>query len=65
MNILTNALVVFFLCLTSAGAIVLAMMISSNIVLRQNVSRYDCGMAEWHPDIPNQVREKCRNRTTK
>lgn len=21
---------------------------------------YDCGMAEWHPDIPNQVRDECR-----
>lgn len=21
---------------------------------------YDCGMAEWHPDIPNGVREECR-----
>lgn len=23
---------------------------------------YDCGMAEWHPDIPNEVREECRKR---
>jgi len=21
---------------------------------------YDCGMAEWHPDFPPQVREECR-----
>ena len=21
---------------------------------------YDCGMAEWHPDIPAEVREECR-----
>ena len=21
---------------------------------------YDCGMAEWHPDIPPEVREQCR-----
>ncbi len=21
---------------------------------------YDCGMAEWHPDIPKQVKEECR-----
>lgn len=21
---------------------------------------YDCGMAEWHPDIPNSVKEECR-----
>ena len=23
---------------------------------------YDCGMAEWHPDIPNAVKEECRQR---
>ena len=23
---------------------------------------YDCGMAEWHPDIPIDVREECRKR---
>lgn len=21
---------------------------------------YDCGMADWHPDIPNKVKEECR-----
>ena len=23
---------------------------------------YDCGMAEWHPDIPTKVKEECRRR---
>ena len=23
---------------------------------------YDCGMAEWHPDIPPKVKEECRQR---
>ena len=23
---------------------------------------YDCGMAEWHPDIPTEVKEECRKR---
>jgi hypothetical protein len=23
---------------------------------------YDCNMAEWHPDIPIDVREECRKR---
>lgn len=23
---------------------------------------YDCGMAEWHPDIPKSVKEECRRR---
>ncbi len=26
---------------------------------------YDCGMAEWHPDIPPQVKEECRKRSAK
>ena len=25
-----------------------------------SVRVYDCGMAEWHPDIPNSVKEECR-----
>jgi hypothetical protein len=24
---------------------------------------YDCGMAEWHPDIPPKVKEECRQRS--
>ncbi len=24
----------------------------------------DCGMAEWHPDIPTAVREECRRRAS-
>jgi hypothetical protein len=23
---------------------------------------YDCGMAEWHPDIPKAVKDECRKR---
>ncbi len=26
---------------------------------------YDCGMAEWHPDIPQEVRDECRSRHKK
>lgn len=26
----------------------------------ERVILYDCGMAEWHPDIPNEVKEACR-----
>ena len=29
---------------------------------RQEGRWYDCGMAEWHPDIPPQVKEECRRR---
>lgn len=27
----------------------------------ERVRIYDCGMAEWHPDIPPEVKEACRN----
>lgn len=27
---------------------------------KSEVKVYDCGMAEWHPDIPNAVKEECR-----
>ena len=28
----------------------------------ESVIIYDCGMAEWHPDIPKEVKEACRKR---
>jgi hypothetical protein len=28
----------------------------------ENYRVYDCGMAEWHPDIPPKVKEECRRR---
>jgi len=27
---------------------------------KKPVRVYDCGMAEWHPDIPIDVRDECR-----
>jgi hypothetical protein len=38
------------------------------IVIGNNLPQeriYDCGMAEWHPDIPPQVKEECRKRSAK
>lgn len=32
----------------------------SNFGENSQVKVYDCGMAEWHPDIPPQVKEECR-----
>ncbi len=26
----------------------------------EQIRFYDCGMAEWHPDIPKEVKEECR-----
>jgi len=30
------------------------------IFIRPTGRVYDCGMAEWHPDIPINVKEECR-----
>jgi hypothetical protein len=38
-----------------------SLMICFLIEVKPNQGRiYDCGMAEWHPDIPTEVREECR-----
>jgi hypothetical protein len=38
-----------------------SLMVCVLIIVKPNQGRiYDCGMAEWHPDIPNQVKEECR-----
>lgn len=31
----------------------------------QEGKRYDCNMAEWHPDIPAEVKEECRKLRSK
>jgi hypothetical protein len=28
----------------------------------ENYKVYDCSVAEWHPDIPSEVKEECRKR---
>jgi hypothetical protein len=38
------------------GIVVMLFLIKDHSTVRV----YDCGMAEWHPDIPNSVREECR-----
>lgn len=48
-------MIVVGLSLTMFGLIVFG-----NSLPQQRV--YDCGMAEWHPDIPPKVREECRKR---
>ncbi len=45
--------VVFFLF---AAAIVVVVEFNH----QPRVRKYDCGMAEWHPDIPKEVKEECR-----
>lgn len=44
--IIAALVAIIILCLTDFGS---------------NQSRvYDCNMAEWHPDIPQKVKEECR-----
>lgn len=64
MNLINNTLVVIIFCVMAAAGISAAIAISSNLVQGQHVARYDCGMAEWHPDVPREVREQCRNKRT-
>jgi hypothetical protein len=42
-----------------ALAIIVSVLIFSNYGKSHTV-RYDCSMADWHPDIPNSVKEECR-----
>jgi hypothetical protein len=44
--------------ITAAIAVVLILIFTN--FGQGTVRVYDCGMAEWHPDIPTQVREECR-----
>jgi hypothetical protein len=44
------------------GAIVLVTVVLFTGDFRSDVRVYDCGMAEWHPDIPNAVKDECRRR---
>jgi hypothetical protein len=47
------------LAVAAVGTAVLLLMVPSS---SQRV--YDCGMADWHPDIPTKVRELCRKRNS-
>ncbi len=39
---------------------IIAFLIMFFVFPKQQGRAYDCGMAEWHPDIPNKVKEECR-----
>ena len=43
----------------SALTIIMVVLMLSDYGKSHGVT-YDCGMAEWHPDIPLSVREECR-----
>ena len=41
--------------------IMLSMFLYVNVISdREHTVVYDCGMAEWHPDIPKAVKDECR-----
>jgi hypothetical protein len=44
----------------TAILIILAVLILAFTDYGSHGKVYDCGMAEWHPDIPNKVKEECR-----
>ena len=54
MELLKNTLAVI------GGIAVLVLLLSFTGFNKGSVRVYDCGMADWHPDIPVEVREECR-----
>lgn len=38
----------------------LGLLLAVLLLPTEDVVVYDCGMAEWHPDIPKEVKEECR-----
>jgi hypothetical protein len=47
------------------GKIIILILLIFTIFLLMGINEerskaYDCGMAEWHPDIPARVKEECR-----
>jgi hypothetical protein len=46
--------------LTIGSIILLLILIFTDFGNSSSVIVYDCGTAEWHPDIPASVKEECR-----
>jgi len=46
--------------IVTAILIILAVLILAFTDYGSHGKVYDCGMAEWHPDIPTKVKEECR-----
>lgn len=51
-----QALLFSVLLLTATGIIITVL----NMIPVPEYRVYDCSMAEFHPDIPKEVREECR-----
>jgi len=50
---------------TIVGKIIIAVAVIICVIFLVSLDQpkgkiYDCGMAEWHPDIPIAVKEECR-----
>lgn len=39
---------------------IIAILVAIFLLPKSQGRYYDCGMAEWHPDIPSKVKEECR-----
>ena len=46
--------------ITAAVALIVAVLILIFTDYGSQTRVYDCGMAEWHPDIPTKIKEECR-----
>jgi hypothetical protein len=46
--------------ITAAVALISAVLILVFTDYGSQTHVYDCGMAEWHPDIPTKIKEECR-----
>jgi hypothetical protein len=59
---MTNAVAISFAFVLSIGILVLSVQRDEKITFR-----YDCGMliGNWHPDVPKEVVQECRKRSSK
>lgn len=46
--------------LAAIGGLVVVLAAVFLLIPQPEYRVYDCNMAEWHPDIPKEVREHCR-----
>jgi hypothetical protein len=49
-----------FFCVVVVLILIASFLYAEIVYDHEHTVTYDCGMAEWHPDIPNAVKEECR-----
>jgi hypothetical protein len=50
------------LCLTAMIGMMMIYFVVWTLTPKPQTIRYDCGMAEWYPDVPAPLKEHCRQR---